>query len=184
MGKRDLKDMTLQELWELFPIVLEHHNPDWIRWGKEIISELQTLLEDYSTVITHIGSTAIPGIHAKPIIDILIEISPDVAWDAVTVIMENNGFICMSTSDRRLSFNRGYTPDGYEEKVYHVHFHHFGDNKEIVFRDYLINNPEAAKEYERLKLSLIPRYKNNRDAYTEAKTGFINNILHLAESSI
>ena len=166
---KDLKDMTLKELWELFPIFLAPHNPDWHEWAREEIIALSDLLEDHSPIINHIGSTAIPGIQAKPTIDILVEIAPDADWQRVRAMMEDAGYICMSFSDNRMSFNKGYAPVGYADKVFHVHVHRIGDNDEILFRDYLIAHPESAKEYEKLKLSLLPKYKNNRDGYTEAK---------------
>lgn len=176
---KDLKDMTLKELWELFPIFLAPHNPDWHEWAREEIIALSDLLEDHSPIINHIGSTAIPGIQAKPTIDILVEIAPDADWQGVRAMMEDAGYICMSFSDNRMSFNKGYTPVGYADKVFHVHVHRIGDNDEILFRDYLIAHPESAKEYENLKLSLLPKYKNNRDGYTEAKTDFIKRIMEL-----
>lgn len=179
---KDLKDMTLKELWELFPIVLAPHNPDWHEWAREEIIALSDLLEDHSPIINHIGSTAIPGIQAKPTIDILVEIAPDADWQRVRTMMEDAGYICMSVSENRMSFNKGYTPEGYAEKVFHIHFHVVGDNDEVLFRDYLNSHPEVAREYEKLKLSLLPRYKHDRDGYTDAKTGFVRNIVRLAKN--
>lgn len=176
---KDLKDMTLKELWELFPIVLAPYNLDWHEWAREEIIALSDLLEHHSPIINHIGSTAIPGIQAKPTIDILVEIEPDADWQRVRAMMEDAGYICMSFSDNRMSFNKGYTPAGYADKVFHVHVHRIGDNEEILFRDYLIAHPEYAEEYEKLKLSLLSKYKNNRDEYTEAKSKFIKTILRL-----
>ena len=140
--------MTLEELWRLFPIVLTPHNPDWQEWAREEIIALSELLEDYSPIINHIGSTAIPGIQAKPIIDILVEIASGADWQHIRVMMEEAGYICMSVSDTRMSFNKGYTPDGYADKIFHIHFHVIGDNDGILFRDYLKNHPEVARDYE------------------------------------
>lgn len=182
MSQRNLKDMTLAELWELFPIVLAAYNPDWPEWANEEVLELSTLLRDYNPIINHIGSTAIPGIQAKPIIDILVEVNPDADWLRIKEKMEAAGYICMSVSETRMSFNKGYTPAGYADKVFHIHFHISGDNDEIRFRDYLIAHPEVAKEYEKLKLSLLPKYRNDRDGYTEAKSGFVRKIVGLAEN--
>ena len=179
MQKNQLQDLTLAELWELFPIVLTAHNPQWSVWAEEEMRLLSSLLVKYHPIISHIGSTAIPDIQAKPIVDILVEISPDIEWQSITDIFERNGYICMSESETRISFNKGYTPAGYADRVFHVHVHRTGDNDEILFRDYLIANPESAKEYERLKHSLLPKYKNNRDGYTEAKSEFIKTILRL-----
>lgn len=180
MKDKRLQDMTQEELWELFPIVLTPHNPQWSSWAVEEIQLLSSLLVKYRPIISHIGSTAIPDIQAKPIVDILVEVSPYVQWQALKEILEHNGYICMSKSETRISFNKGYTPAGYADKVFHVHIHKTGDNDEIYFRDYLIAHQESAKEYEQMKLSLLPKYKNDRDRYTEAKTAFINRILETA----
>ena len=67
----------------------------------------------------------------------------------------------------------GYTESGFAEQVYHLHLRYAGDNEELYFRDYLIDNPDIAKEYQQLKLNLWHIYEYNRDAYTEAKTEFI-----------
>ena len=83
-----------------------------------------------------------------------------------------------------MSFNKGYTLGGYAERVFHVHFHVYGDNDEILFRDYLNRNPALAHEYETLKLGLLPRYRNDRDGYTEAKSGFVGKIMGLAKTAV
>ncbi len=175
--EKSLSDMTLEELWALFPIELVPHNEHWKEWAKDEISILSKLLSDFQPPINHIGSTAIPGIYAKPIVDILVEIPEGSDWNEARKILESAGYICMSASDSRMSFNKGYTPEGYAEKVYHIHLHPYGDNDEIFLRDYLSSHLEAAKAYESLKLSLLPAYRNNRDAYTEAKTHFVKDIM-------
>ena len=83
MTNKRLQDMTLEELWELFPIILTPHNPQWAIWAKDEIGLLSDLLSSYNPIINHIGSTAIPEIQAKPIIDILVEISPDIEWESI-----------------------------------------------------------------------------------------------------
>lgn len=174
-----LEDMTLEELWELFPVVLTPHQSHWKVWAEEEICFLEKTLSVYSPLCHHIGSTAIPGIYAKPIIDILIEIAPVVDRSCVRKALENVGYICMSESVSRQSFNKGYTLSGFAEKVFHVHIHNIGDDDEIRFRDYLIDNPSVAHEYEVLKRSLLPEYKNNRDGYTAAKSDFIRRIINI-----
>lgn len=181
MQENRLQDMTLEELWELFPIVLSPHNPQWSVWAEEEMRMLSSLLAQYHPIISHIGSTAIPDIQSKPIVDILVEISPDIEWQSLKDILERNGYICMSESETRMSFNKGYTSVGYADRVFHIHLRKSGDNDEIVFRNYLIGNSEVAKEYEKLKLSLLPEYRNNRDGYTGAKTSFVQYVTNLAK---
>ncbi len=173
MGK-ELSEMSLEELWELFPIFLVAPNDKWNIFYDEIESFLKTILAEYPIErISHIGSTAISGIWAKDIVDVLIEVSKHSDIHNAAKVIEKNGFIRMSTETDRISFNRGYTKDGFSEKVYHLHLRYAGDNDELYFRDYLNDNPGIAKEYERLKLRLWHQYEHNRDKYTEAKTEFI-----------
>lgn len=172
--------MTLQELWDLFPVILAPHNPQWKAWAAAETEHLSTVLADFSPVINHIGSTAIPGILAKPIIDILVEIPVGCDRDSIRTRMESDGYICMSSSPSRMSFNKGYTLHGFAEKVFHIHFHAIGDNSEILFRDYLAAHPETAREYESLKQSLLPEFRNDRDGYTQAKSPFIKQITDIA----
>lgn len=179
--KKELRDMTLEELWELFPIILTPHHPQWKQWAEDGIGLLSKILGDFSPIITHIGSTAIPDIQAKPIIDILVELPPEASQREIRRIMEENGYICMSISPKRMSFNKGYTPDGFAEKVFHIHLRESGDNDEIYFRDYLRANPDVAHKYEALKLNLLPKYRHDRDGYTLAKTQFVIEITRRAK---
>lgn len=173
MGK-ELSEMSLEELWELFPVFLVAHNDKWNIFYDEIEAFLKTTLAGYPIErISHIGSTAISGIWAKDIVDVLVEVPKYSDIHNMAKKIEKNGFIRMSTETDRISFNRGYTKNGFAEKVYHLHLRYAGDNDELYFRDYLNDNPGIAKEYERLKLSLWRQYEHDRDAYTEAKTNFI-----------
>ena len=171
MAKK-LSEMTLEELWQLFPIVLTKHQDCWKEWYLKEENLLKTLLLQAER-ISHIGSTAISSIWAKPIIDILVEISSKSNLSELKNLIISNGYICMAESENRLSFNKGYTENGFAERVFHLHLRYLGDNDELYFRDYLINFPEVAKEYEKLKLSLWKQYGHNRDAYTNAKTEFV-----------
>ena len=171
MGKK-LSEMTLEELWQLFPIYLTDHQRCWQRWYSEEEGILRKALPT-TAGISHIGSTAIPSIWAKPIVDILVEIPKESHLHDYKASIINAGYICMSQSENRLSFNKGYTEHGFAERVFHLHLRYAGDNDELYFRDFLIEFPETAKEYERLKLSLWKEYEHNRDAYTNAKTEMV-----------
>ena len=172
MGKA-LSDMSLEELWELFPIFLTEHKEIWNRWFAEEQKRLAGILPPGNIGISHIGSTAINGIWAKPIIDILVEIPASLPMDGIKGLLIENGYICMSEERNRSSFNRGYTSEGFAEKVFHLHLRYEGDNDELYFRDYLNDNPSLAKQYEELKLSLWKKFEHDRDGYTDAKTSFI-----------
>ena len=173
MGK-DLSEMTLEELWELFPIFLVEHDDRWEVYYDEIEKELTRLLSDLHVVrISHIGSTAVQEIWAKNIVDVMVEIPENNSMKDVSRILEQNGFTIMSAEANRISLNKGYTENGFADKVYHIHLRYVGDNDELFFRDYLNDHTDVAKEYEALKLRLWKQYEHNRDAYTNAKTDFI-----------
>lgn len=172
--KKELSEMSLEELWELFPVFLVAHNDKWKIYYDEIEAFLKSILSECPIErISHIGSTAIDNIWAKDIIDILIEVSKDSNIKNTAKVIENNGFIRMSAETDRISFNRGYTKDGFADKVYHVHLRYAGDNDELYFRDYLNKYTQIAKEYETIKLRLWKQFEHNRDAYTNAKAEFV-----------
>lgn len=180
MGK-SLSEMTLEELWELFPIILTEPNPDWAAWYAEEESLLYNTLPPELTVrINHIGSTAIRGIWAKPIIDILVEAAEGIDLSGADESLAQAGFRCMSAGEGRRSYNKGYTENGFTKKVFHLHLTHAGKQDEVLFRDYLNAHPADAKAYEALKLSLWKAYEHNRDGYTAAKTTFVQEIMRKA----
>jgi GrpB-like predicted nucleotidyltransferase (UPF0157 family) len=172
--EKELSEMTLEELWQLFPIFLAPHKSVWREWFIEEKKRLQLFLPGENIMgIYHIGSTAVDGIWAKPIIDLLVEISPETELAVLKRCFLDNGYICMAESSTRISFNRGYTKHGFAEKAYHLHLRCAGDKDEIYFREYLCAHREVAEAYEQLKLGLWKQYEHDRDAYTEAKTEFV-----------
>ncbi len=173
MGTK-LSEMTLEELWELFPIFLTEHKSCWRDYYCEMAGYLRSQLSEFQIVrISHIGSTAIDNIWAKDIVDILVEVAGVEKLESVADTIEKIGFIKMHSSESQYSFNWGYTENGFADKVYHLHLRHEGDNDELYFRDYLKENPMLAREYESLKLRLWKQYEHNRDAYTNAKSEFV-----------
>lgn len=169
-----LEEMSLEELWQLFPIFLREHQAAWKDWYEaERLRLLSFLPEPQIVRLSHIGSTSVETIWAKPIVDILLEIPKETDMAVMRDLLLKNGYLLMSESQGRMSFNRGYTPSGFAERVFHLHLRYEGDHDELYFRDYLQEHPAVAKNYEKLKLSLWKQYEHNRDAYTEAKTDFI-----------
>lgn len=171
-AKKQLADMSLEELWQLFPISLEKHNPCWKDWYAEEETNLRRTIPS-AVRINHIGSTAIGGIWSKPIIDILVEVPQKCDLEAIADKLTHLGYIRMNQTVDRISFNKGYTKDGFAEKVFHLHLRLVGDNDELYFRDYLNEHHRVACKYEALKLSLWKTYEHDRDAYTEAKSEFV-----------
>ena len=171
---KSLEDMTLEELWQLFPIFLREHQLEWKDWYEEERLRLLSFLPEYQIVrLSHIGSTSVETIWAKPIVDIMLEIPKETDMAVTRDLLLQNGYLLMSESQGRMSFNKGYTPSGFAKRVFHLHLCYEGDHDELYFRDYLQEHPAVAKNYEQLKLSLWKQYEHNRDAYTDSKTDFI-----------
>ncbi len=169
---KKISEMSLEELWQLFPIFLTEHQDCWKNWYADESAALKKIIPQ-AVRIDHIGSTAVNSIWAKPIVDILVEVPKECDLADIKDLLVKNGYNCMSHSADRYSFNKGYTENGFSEKVFHLHLRYIGDNDELYFRDYLIEHPDIAHEYEKLKLMLWKQFEHNRDGYTYAKTEFI-----------
>jgi GrpB-like predicted nucleotidyltransferase (UPF0157 family) len=90
--KKELSEMTLEELWELFPIFLVEHDDKWEDSYNEIENSIKEILSGFPVDrISHIGSTAINGIWAKNIVDVMIEIPENSDMEEIARILEQNG---------------------------------------------------------------------------------------------
>jgi len=176
---KDLSELTLKELWELFPIVVKPYDPrypDWYREERERITAALGAQELFR--IQHIGSTAVPSLPAKPTVDILLELAPDADAARAKRRLREAGWLLMKADEERpclwLAFNKGYTPQGYAERVFHLHVRRPGDWDELYFRDWLRENPGAAADYAALKLRLAAQFTHDRDGYTDGKGAFVS----------
>ena len=187
-GKRkdhSLDELSLEELWQIFPIELIEPNKNWITYYKEEKHTLSKLLFGFKPfAINHIGSTYFEDIKAKNIVDVLIEFKNAKIMHKACKLLNNAGYRLMFEEENQAALNKGYGPDGFEEKVYHIHLRVKGDRDEIIFRDYLIEHDDLRKEYESLKVGLAKENKNNRNRYTELKTDFIKRVMELAKKYI
>ena len=159
-----------------FPIELVKHNSEWVTRYEDEKKNLLVKLEKYKINLYHVGSTAIPNIYSKDIIDIILEINKSNDFDSIIDIL-NVEWELRWKEDNRAFLVKGYGEDGFQTKVYHLHIRRKGDIEEVKFRDVLIKNPKIAKQYERLKLDLELRYMYDREGYTAGKTKFIKDTI-------
>jgi len=183
-----LSELTKEELWRLFPIILCEYKDIWRENYFAEKAIIEHAIGSQSIVsINHIGSTAVPNMIAKPTIDILLEIKEDVDISKFISKMRAIGYIYSEQPKNpapHMMFMKGYTPTGFKGQVFHVHIRFSGDWDELYFRDYLLKYPEIAEEYGKLKIELQKKYKHDRDGYTDAKTAFIKGITKLAREKM
>lgn len=128
------------------------------------------------TGIKHFGSTAVPGLAAKPIIDMLVEItSLEETKKQIVPLLEAAGYDYFWRTDVSPAYAWFIKRDSKGSRTHHIHMVE-ADSKlweRLYFRDYLREFPEEAKRYEDLKRYLSEQYPNDRLAYTEGKTDFV-----------
>ncbi len=182
--KKQLCEMTNEELWQLFPIILKEHDPQWEqRYRTQSAGIVKAVGKENAARISHIGSTAVPGLLAKPTIDILLEVKEGCNTDKLKSALVSAGYIFTAQPGNpapHMMFLKGYTPEGFAGQAFHVHVRYSGDWPELYFRDYLKEHKNAAEEYGALKRKLLEEYKHDRDGYTEAKTEFIEKYTAIA----
>lgn len=177
---KPLGQMTEEELGKLFPITLSDPDPQWVRHYQIEKEKIRNALgPDCIISIEHIGSTAIPGIKAKPSIDILVQITEATPDQHIIEQLQQAAYNFIPRPENpapHMMFVKGYTKAGLKGQAFHIHVRHKGDWDEIYFRDYLIAHPEVARAYEELKINLVALFRNDREGYTGAKTDFVNRV--------
>ena len=156
---------------------VSEYDPEWPRLFSRIERELREQVGALALAIEHAGSTSVPGLAAKPIIDIELVIASAYQFPSVKERLENFGYI-----------HRG--PCGVPDREvfrcvidlppHHLYVCEIGARslrEHIGFRDALRQNPRLVAEYAALKHYLAEQYRNDRDAYTEAKTSFVRSVI-------
>lgn len=186
IGKRDYRGSQVEgyEIYKNDSIELVPYRPEWVEIAKAEIQMLYQLLPKSEIVdIQHVGSTAIPNIQAKPIIDIQIAVNSLAVIKPIAIErLTSHAYVYWHDNPdvERMFFVKGMPPFG-DKRTHHVHIveptskHWQG---KLCFRDYLRLHPEIAKEYETLKITLAKNYAYDREGYTDAKAAFINDVLN------
>jgi len=162
------------------PISVVDYDPVWPARFAEISARLATALGDRAVRIDHVGSTSVPGLAAKPIVDIQISV-PDVENEAEYLgLIEAQGFELRWIEPG----HRYLRPPPELPRLWQVHVCSVGSTWErvhLLFRDYLREHPDTAAEYAALKWQLAKEHRDDSIAYTDAKGPFIESVLRRAE---
>lgn len=166
-------------------VFLEPHNPNWVAQAERIKAQLLGTLgaSGFGGALWaahHIGSTAIAGIRAKPVLDICLEAHPDLLNESQIAALEGLGYAYKGEAGIA---GRQFFKD--DPRTVHLHVFKL-DSPEVaqhkLFRDYLNAHPDHASRYDALKLELSTRYRHDREAYTLGKHGFVAEALALAQT--
>ncbi|MDX8289485.1 GrpB family protein [Metabacillus indicus] len=166
-------------------IIIEDYSMNWARQFEQEKIKLTEILKDRIQSIEHIGSTAVEGLGAKPVIDIAAGVNN---LETVSEFIEplkqiHYEFVHHKEFPQRRFFRKGQRRAG----THHLHFYEFeGEhwNNQLLFRDYLRKNPDEARKYHELKVYLAEKYRFDRVAYTENKAPFIQKTLLARRSEI
>lgn len=167
------------------PVIIVEYDPEWPNHYESERARIMEAVGGEIGAIEHIGSTSVPGIYAKPIIDIMAAVKDSEAADGLLSTLSEIGYddVTKIEDDAEWFYCLGR---GSRSLYYHLHLVKAGSvhwRKHIVFRDYLRTNPETAREYCRLKMRLAEEYRTQRERYTESKTDFIERVVAEAKSS-
>lgn len=157
-------------------VIVTRYNNQWPKMFENEASKIKKVFGKELNSVHHIGSTSVPGLKAKPIIDIMPVVKDIKLVDNYNSKMEKLGYEPMGEfgiSGRR------YFRKGGDNRTHQVHVFQFdSDNVErhIAFRDYLRQHPKVAQKYAELKEQLADRFPNDIEAYSEGKNDFIKEI--------
>jgi len=162
------------------PVIIIPYDP---RWPVQFEEEKARLLADigaYVLSIEHIGSTAVPGLAAKPVIDILIGVRSLANAPLFIPPLEARGYEYVAQYEDEMPFRRYLHRKVNGEHTHHLHMVEPTTRfykVQLAFRDHLRSHPETHDVYAALKLDLAEKYRNDRMAYTDAKSDFILGVL-------
>ena len=159
-------------------VILVAYDPDWPRRFEQERAVLAAVFAGDEAAIEHVGSTAVPGLGAKPVIDIMVGVSRLSEADGRIATLEAAGYEYVQAYENQLPERRYFRKPGFGPRFYHLHCVVRGDDfwvRHIAFRDYLRAHPEAAAAYYELKRELAARCR--KEDYTDAKSPFIQGVL-------
>lgn len=164
-----MRILTVVDYDDMWPTLFENER-----------SLLQVTLGHVISQIHHIGSTSVPGLSAKPVIDILIEVTNLDELDSMNQAMERAGYTVRG--ENGIS-NRRYFTKGENQRSHHIHAFTTGDAqivKHLAFRDYLIRNNDIATQYALMKKNAVLLCDNDTHRYSIYKADFIQKHLRMA----
>lgn len=157
-------------------VIVSDYNENWKRQFQEAAAEIQEVFGKECIAIHHIGSTAIDGLAAKPIIDLMPVVREIEAVDQFNSRLEKRGYIAKGENGLP---GRRYFQKGGDERTHHVHIYEKGSNeikRHLAFREYLKKHPQKAEKYGTLKKELAKKYPIDIESYIQGKEQLVKAI--------
>jgi GrpB-like predicted nucleotidyltransferase (UPF0157 family) len=165
-------------------VAVDPHNPRWAEMFAAESTLVAQALGPNMVAVHHIGSTAIPTIHAKPIIDMLVEVSDLGAVDARNPAIEALGY--EPRGEFGIPGRRFFRKDDQAGiRTHHIHAFAAGDpqvKRHLAFRDFLLANPHWARQYSELKRKLADANPDDIERYMDGKDAFIKEVDRMAKA--
>ena len=163
-------------------IIVVPYDPRWPAMAAQEMAAIRDILGDALLAIHHIGSTAVPGLSAKPIIDLLPVVRKIEQVDDFNAAMAEMGYV--ARGENGIAARRYFCKGPDDARSHHVHI--FADGhpdiaRHLNFRDYLREHPDVAVRYAQIKLRLAAQYRNDITRYVNGKGPFIREIEERAE---
>lgn len=165
------------------PVAVVGYDPRWPARYEEERAKILKAIGDKLMLVEHIGSTAVLGLAAKPIIDLMAAVRRLADTEACIGPLQRIGYQYVPEYEVELPERRYFHKGSSGSHMHHLHIVEITSDfwrRHLLFRDYLRAHPEVAHEYEGLKRRLAERYRFDRQAYTEAKTEFIQAVVERA----
>lgn len=157
-------------------VEIRSYSENWIHLFREEAEKLNVIFEHEMIAIYHIGSTSVPGLKAKPIIDIMAVVKDIHNVDQYNIEMRKIGYVPKGENG---IVQRRYFQKGGDNRTHHVHIYQIGSceiTRHLAFRDYLIAHPDEMKKYGTLKKKLAHQFPYNIDSYIEGKDAFVKDM--------
>jgi GrpB-like predicted nucleotidyltransferase (UPF0157 family) len=164
------------------PIIIAPYDPQWPRLFAELGARLREALGPVALRIDHIGSTSIPGMAAKPVIDVQISVASFEPLEAIKTPLEGLGFVHRADNP---DLAKRYFRETPGQRRTHIHVRRAGSWSEqfaLLFRDYLRTHDADARWYEGVKRALAEQYRDDRQGYTEAKGPYLWETMEKADA--
>jgi GrpB-like predicted nucleotidyltransferase (UPF0157 family) len=169
------------------PIVVVPCDEAWPPLYAEERTRIERAIGPWVEEIEHVGSTAVPGLAAKPVIDIMVGVKSLEDSPILVERLVGIGYEYVPEFEKILPFRRYFRKMREGRRTHQVHLVERSNaewwDRHLLFRDYLRANPEIAREYAHLKYELSDRLGEDREAYTDAKTEFISEIVRRAQEN-